>query len=59
MNEKSMLEKPVTAKYICKMIGVSRLALHRWSKLGTIRSHKIGGKLFFFESEVNEDLHKC
>jgi len=59
MIEKSLLEKPVTAKYICKMIGVSRPALHRWSKSGTIRAHKIGGKLFFFESEVMEDLRKC
>ncbi|MDP1621576.1 MAG: helix-turn-helix domain-containing protein [Bacteroidales bacterium] len=59
MNEKSIIEKPVTAPYICNMIGVSRPALHKWSKAGIVRSHKIGGKLFYFESEVMEDLKKC
>lgn len=59
MKEKSILEKPVTAKHVCQMIGVSRPALHRWSKTGIVRSHKIGGKLLFFESEVMEDLKKC
>ena len=59
MNEKSVIEKPVTAPYICKMIGFSRPALHKWSKAGIFRSHKIGGKLFYFESEVMEDLKKC
>ena len=59
MNEKSIIEKPVTAQYICKMIGVSRPALHKWSKDGIIRAHKLGGKLFYFESEVMEDLKKC
>lgn len=59
MKEKSILEKPVTAKHVCKIIGVSRPSLHRWSKTGIVRSHKIGGKLLFFESEVMEDLKKC
>jgi len=59
MNEKSTFEKPVTAPYVCKMIGVSRPALHKWSKAGIVRSHKLGGKLFYFESEVMEDLRKC
>jgi predicted site-specific integrase-resolvase len=59
MGEKSIIEKPVTAKFICKIIGVSRPALHKWSKEGIIRSHKLGGKLFYFESEVIEDLKKC
>ena len=38
------------------MINVSRPALHKWSKEGIIRAHKLGGKLFYFESEVMEDL---
>jgi len=59
MSETSIMEKPVTAPYICKMIGVSRPALHKWSKAGIVRSHKLGGKLFYFESEVMEDLKKC
>ena len=59
MNEKLKMEKPVTAKYICKMIGASKPALHRWSKAGIIRSHKLGGKLLYFESEVMEDIQKC
>ena len=53
------IEKPVTAKYVCKMIGVSRPVLHRWSKAGMVRHYKLGGKLFYFESEVIEDLRKC
>jgi len=58
-NEKSTIEKPVTANFVCKMLGVSRPALHKWSKAGIVRSHKLGGKLIFFESEVMEDLKKC
>jgi predicted site-specific integrase-resolvase len=54
-----MSEKPVNAHYICKLIGVSRQALHKWSKAGIVRSHKLGGKLFYFESEILEDLKKC
>lgn len=52
------IEKPVSAKYVCKMINVSRPVLHRWSKAGMVRSYKLGGKLFYFESEVIEDLRK-
>jgi len=59
MSEKSIIERPVSANYICKIIGVSRPALHRWSKAGIVRSHKIGGKLFYFETEVMEDMRKC
>ena len=59
MNKMARIEKPVTANYICKMMGVSRPALHRWSKTGIIRHYKLGGKLFYFESEVIEDLRKC
>jgi len=59
MSEKSTFEKPVSAHFVCKMIGVSRPALHKWSKAGIVHSHKIGGKLFYFESEVMEDLEKC
>lgn len=59
MNVKPIIEKPVSAHYICKMIGVSRPALHKWSKEGIIRSHKLGRKLFYFETEVMEDLKKC
>lgn len=59
MSEKKIFEKPVTAKHICKMIGVSRPSLHRWTKIGKVRSHKVGGKLLFFESEIMEDLKRC
>ena len=59
MKEKLTIEKLVTAEYVCKMIGASKPALHKWSKAGIIRSHKLGGKLFYFESEVMEDLLKC
>ena len=59
MKEKLTIEKLVTAEYVCKMIGSSKPTLHKWSKAGIIRSHKLGGKLFYFESEVMEDLLKC
>jgi hypothetical protein len=59
MSEKTIMEKPVTARYICKMVGVSRPSLHKWSKERLIRSHKLGRKLYYFESEVMEDLKKC
>jgi len=58
MMKSSIIEKPVSAHYICKIIGVSRPALHKWSKAGIVRSHKLGGKLFYFESEVMEDLKR-
>lgn len=59
MIEKSIIEKPVSAEFICKIIGVTRPALHKWSRAGILRYHKLGGKLFYFESEVMEDMKKC
>jgi predicted site-specific integrase-resolvase len=41
MIEKAKIEKPVSSDYVCKLIGVSRPALHRWSKAGTLKSFKI------------------
>jgi predicted DNA-binding transcriptional regulator AlpA len=59
MNDKTIIEKPVTAPHVCKMIGISRPALHKYSKAGVFRAHKIGSKVFYLESEVMEDLKKC
>ena len=59
MDNMLRIEKPVTAKYVCTIIGVSRPALHRYSKSGMVRSYKMGGKRFYFETEVMEDLRKC
>jgi len=47
MSEKSIIEKPVTAYYICKMIGVSRPALHKWSKAGKLCAHINSGANYF------------
>ncbi len=58
MNPKSSFEKPISANYVCKMLGIGRTSLHKWSKDGVIRSHKLGGKLFYFESEIIEDMRK-
>jgi predicted site-specific integrase-resolvase len=59
MDKITIFEKPVTANYVCKMIGISRPALHRYSKAGIVRHYKLGGKLFYFESEIMEDIKKC
>lgn len=58
MNPKTSFEKPISANYVCKMLGIGRTSLHRWSKVGIIRSHKLGGKLYYFESEIIEDMRK-
>ena len=59
MNEKPTIEKPVTAPHVCKLIGISRPALYKYSKAGVFRAHKLGSKVFYLESEVMEDLKKC
>ncbi len=59
MNEKSIIEKPVSSDYICKTIGISRPALYKLSQAGVFRAHKLGSRVFYLESEVMEDLKKC
>ena len=56
--ENKKIEKPITAKEVLKMIGGTRPWLHRLTKKKIIRSHKLGGKRIFFESEVMEDIRK-
>ena len=49
-------EKLLTRKEVCKMLQISLVTCHNWTKQGILNPYRIGNKLRFKESEVLEAL---
>jgi hypothetical protein len=49
-------EKLLSPAEACKLFtpSISKVALHRWTKNGLIPVHRIGGRIFYKQSEVIE-----
>ena len=49
-------EKLLSPTETCKLFNpsISKVALHRWTKAGFIPVHRIGGRIFYKQSEVIE-----
>lgn len=47
-------EKPVPYEEFCKTMKISLRTFKNWRADGTIPTHKIGGKIFIYWSEINE-----
>lgn len=47
-------EKPVPFEDFCNDLKISQSTFKKWRADGTIPSHKIGGKIFIYWSEINE-----
>ena len=52
---KVCVEANLPASYVCKVFGISRMALHTWFRGGPIRPRRIG-IVDAFISLVNQDL---
>jgi excisionase family DNA binding protein len=50
------LEKYLTRKETAKLLQVSLVTLNEWSKKGIIQSYRIGGRIRYKYSEINESL---
>lgn len=49
-------DRLLTRKEVCKMLQVSLVTIHNWTKAGILNPYRIGNKLRFKESEVLEAL---
>jgi predicted DNA-binding transcriptional regulator AlpA len=41
---------------ICNELGISRQTAYNWIKLGILKPHHLGGKVFFLEVEILEAI---
>ncbi len=46
----------LTAKEVCDLLKISHTTLHDWSRKGSLKKHKIGGRIRFRNEEVLESL---
>ena len=49
-------DKLLTRKEVCKMLQISLVTVHNWTKQGILNPYRIGNKLRFKESEVLDAL---
>lgn len=43
---------------VCEALGITHVTLIEYRNKGLIRSHRLGGKVFFLRSELIEDIRK-
>jgi len=49
---------PRTAKYVEEKFGVCPATRWRWDKLGILKPKRIGGRIFYSDSDIQELLEK-
>lgn len=52
----TLSDRLLTRKEVCKMLQISLVTVHNWTKQGILNPYRIGNKLRFKESEVLEAL---
>jgi excisionase family DNA binding protein len=50
---KEQPEKLYTRAEACKFLSITNPTLHEWTKKGIIRSHKIGGRVYYKQSDID------
>jgi len=50
-------EKPICQKEAIKFLGKSRQTLNKWRKRGVIKSHILGGRVYYLKSELLAALY--
>ena len=54
-----MTQKPIyKAAEVCKMLQISRVTLHAWTKEGLIKPYKIKSRLFFLWADIEKLIKK-
>jgi excisionase family DNA binding protein len=48
----------ISRKEVAKLLRISLPTLHDWTKLGLLKSYKLGTRVLYKESEVKEALEK-
>jgi excisionase family DNA binding protein len=51
-------EKPIRIDELAKELGVTRQTIHNKKRKGEIPFHRLGGRIYFFRSEVYRALRK-
>jgi excisionase family DNA binding protein len=49
-------DKMLTCKEVMTLLNIGRTTVNRWTKTGTLQSHRIEGKLLYKQSEVNSAI---
>lgn len=49
----SMSNKRIPLEEVAKTLNVSRSTLNRWNKNGYLKNFKIGKKVFYYQSDIN------
>ena len=51
------VERPICQKDAIKFLGKSRQTLNKWRKRGIIKSHILGGRVYYLKSELLATLN--
>ena len=54
----SKKEKPLTQTQAAEFLGRSRQTLINWRKKGVIKGKRLGGRIYFFESELLDAMKR-
>lgn len=58
VSAKQEAERPISQPEAIVFLGKSRQTLIKWRKKGIIKSHILGGRVYFLKSELLEALNK-
>jgi len=50
--QQTEIEQPITQPEALKFLGKSRQTFSKWRREGRIKGHRIGGRIYFFKSEL-------
>ena len=53
------LEQPVTQKEAMKFLGQTRQSFFNLRRRGIIKGYKLGGRIYFYKSELRAALEEC
>lgn len=56
--EKPEIEKPISQPEAILFLGKSRQTLIKWRKMGIIKAHSLGGRIYYLPSELLAALNK-
>jgi predicted DNA-binding transcriptional regulator AlpA len=54
---KQEIEKPIPQTEAFEFLGKSRQTFYKWRRKGIIKGHTLGGRIYFFKSELIEALN--
>ena len=49
-------DEPLSEKEVCKQLGKSRQSLSKYRKEGKLRYHRIGREIYYFPSQLKQDM---